>query len=308
MARLVIALGGNALQSRNEKSYDEQLSRADVAFSKLRHVISENEAVITHGNGPQVGDILLQNEAAHATVPPFPLDVCGSMSQGLIAQILTTASFNNLPESGKKSVQVYTRTIVNRNDPAFSNPTKFIGPTYRKEEADELGKQKGWKLKEQNGKGWRRVVASPEPVDILEWKVVSDLLESGYLPICTGGGGTPMVIDNGKLKGIEAVIDKDLASALLANRINCRRFVILTDVENVYVDFMEKSQRAINNSTAGEMEEYYSRGKFQSGSMGPKVRAAINFLNRGGDEVIITSLDKAESGIAGSTGTHIFRN
>ncbi|MCL5785929.1 MAG: carbamate kinase [Candidatus Thermoplasmatota archaeon] len=308
MERLVIALGGNALQFGKERSYAEQLSRANSAFKNMAPVISARETVITHGNGPQVGDILLQNEATKKEVPQMPLDACGSMSQGLIAQILTTASYNSLSGINRPAVQIFTRTIVSASDPAFADPSKFIGPTYRKEEADELLRVRGWKMKEQNGKGWRRVVASPEPVDILEWKTVVDLLENNYLPICTGGGGTPMVIEGGQLKGVEAVIDKDLASSLLANKIGAEEFVILTDVENVYVDYMQESQRSISTTTVREMEEYFKQGKFQAGSMGPKVKAALNFLRKGGKEVVITSLEKAKQGVIGGTGTHIFRN
>ncbi|MCL4332177.1 MAG: carbamate kinase [Candidatus Thermoplasmatota archaeon] len=308
MAKFVIALGGNALQSGNETSYAEQLARADSVFRGLKSMILANEVVITHGNGPQVGEILLQNEAAAGSVPSYPLDVCGSMSQGFIAQMLTTAIHNNLEGSVKQPVQVYTRTIVDASDPAFSNPTKFIGPSYDEETAISLKKEKGWELKKQNGRGWRRVVPSPVPVDILEWKAVDSLLGSGYLPICAGGGGTPMVMENNILRGVEAVIDKDLASSLLANRIRSRTFIILTGVSNVYVDFREKSERAIGNTTKEELKSLYMEGKFESGSMAPKVKAAIDFIERGGEEAIITSLDNAESSVRSGTGTHIFRN
>lgn len=311
MERIVIAFGGNALlRSGDKATYEIQLKRATDAFDRLTRVIENNEVVISHGNGPQVGGILLQNEASKNITPSLPLHACGAMSQGLIGEILLNAFDSVRTRNGieKSASVIVTRTLVDKDDQAFKNPTKPIGPFYKKEEAEELARINGWKVKEEKGKGYRRLVASPQPIDIIEKPAIISLLKSGILPIASGGGGIPVFRTEGGFEGADAVIDKDLASSFLASTLRAQRFVILTDVENVILDFGTSSERKLGSLKVGELEKYYNEGHFPSGSMGPKVRAVIDFVKKTGGIASIGSLDHAESVVNGESGTKVTPN
>ena len=311
MESRVIALGGNALLRNSDKrTYESQLKRAEEAFRHLNGIIQDNLAVVSHGNGPQVGDILIQNEMSRERTPSMPLFACGSMSQGVIGDILLSA-YDSVRLKGtnmKDPAYVITRTLVDVMDPAFQNPTKYIGPFYQREMAEELASKSGWAIKEQDGKGWRRVVPSPEPIRIIERDVIRHLLDAGVLPICTGGGGTPVAEINGKLSGVEAVIDKDLASSVLATSLSFQRFMILTDVPNVFVNYGKTGQKAVRHVTLDSLKEMYAEKQFPAGSMGPKVKAAIRFLESGGQTVNITSLENCGNAIEEGSGTVVTRH
>ena len=309
MERIVIAFGGNALlRSGDKATYEIQLRRATDAFEKLANVIQNNEVVISHGNGPQVGGILLQNEASKNITPSLPLHSCGAMSQGLIGEILLNAYDSVRAGIGfeKNASVIVTRTLVDKSDPAFTNPSKPIGPFYKKEEAEELARANGWIVREEKGKGYRRIVASPQPLEIVERPAIISLLMSGLLPIASGGGGIPVVKSDHGYSGADAVIDKDLASSFLAITLKAQRFVILTDVENVILDFGTSREKKLGKLSAGELEKYYKEGHFPGGSMGPKVKAVVEFVKKTGGHASIGSLDHAEDVVSEKSGTQVY--
>ncbi|MCL5665583.1 MAG: carbamate kinase [Candidatus Thermoplasmatota archaeon] len=304
---IVIALGGNALLRNGDVAdYETQYGRARGALQSLAPVLKNNSIVMTHGNGPQVGNILIQNESV-SSVPAMPLHSCGSMSQGLIAEFITMAYTSVRKSMGinKNIVQIFTRTLVRNDDSAFSNPTKPIGPSYSRDEAYLLMNTRKWIMKEYEGKGWRRVVPSPEPVSVLEKEGIISIMKSGAIPLCVGGGGIPVVESDGDIIPVDAVIDKDLASSLLATEIGADILMILTDVDHVYVDFKKENQKQIGKISYAEMNDLYSSGKFEDGSMGPKVKAALNFIRNGGKTAFITSLDKGNEALKEHFGTVI---
>ena len=308
MERIVIAFGGNALLRKGDSGdFETQSARAYEAFSSLGYALAEYEVVISHGNGPQVGNILLQNEFSRNVTQPMPLYSCGAMSQGLIGLALSFAYEKAKYEFGlSRDISVLmTRTLVDNNDPSFTNPSKPIGPFYTEEEAAKNVKEKKWSMKEDSGRGWRRLVPSPDPIEILERKQILSLLSNGFLPVCSGGGGIPVVKSNGFYEGVDAVIDKDLASSVLASSINARRLVILTDVENAFLAYGKPEQEAIGIVNLDKITAYSESGAFAKGSMGPKITAAIRFIRSGGKEAIITSLDNAKAALAGKAGTII---
>jgi carbamate kinase len=304
----VVAFGGNALLRGNEIGTIEQQEQHTLdTCSKIIRLIRQGfELVITHGNGPQVGNILLRNEAGYSQfkIPKMPLDICVADSQGGIGYMIDRQMRNALSktEIKKNVIALITEVLVDINDPAFQNPTKPIGPFYLKEEADLLAKANNWVFKQDARKrGWRKVVASPKPVDIINKQVVKDLVEKGHIVIAAGGGGIPVYFheDTKYLEAIEAVIDKDLASALLARSIEADRLYIITDIPKVFINFNKPNQQALNRITTSEAKEYYDAGEFPPGSMGPKVLAAIDFVENGGKEAIITTeneLDKEDCG------------
>lgn len=309
MERILIAFGGNALlRNGDDASFEKQLERARIALEKIWRVILENEVIITHGNGPQVGNILLQNEYSSRYVHPMPLHACGSMSQGLIGEILLTAYDNVRTRYGisREAAVILTRTLVDQNDPAFGNPSKPIGPYYSYDQAEMIRKEKGWVMKEEEGKGFRRLVPSPVPVDIVERSAIFSMLNSGFLPICVGGGGTPAVKTADGIRGTEAVIDKDLASSLLATILEASKFIILTDVECVYLNYGKPDQKRIDRIKSSDLLALYHDGKFPGGSIGPKVLAASQFVQRNHGVAIIGSLDNAPDVIAGKSGTVVY--
>lgn len=305
--KIVIALGGNALLRNGDvANYETQYERSRTALKSLVPVLRNHSVVMTHGNGPQVGNILLQNEAI-ASVPSMPLHSCGAMSQGLIAEFITLA-YDSVRKSngiGKNMIQIFTRTLVNRSDPAFENPTKPIGPSYTRDEALVLMKTKKWVMREYQEKGWRRVVPSPEPLSILEGEIITGVLTSGSIPLCVGGGGIPVTETVNGYDPVDAVIDKDLASSILASQIKADTFMILTDIDHVYINFKRKNQERIGKISYEEMNDLYLSGLFESGSMGPKVKAALNFIKNGGREAFITSLEKGNEAIEQHYGTVI---
>ncbi|MGE5435881.1 MAG: carbamate kinase [Syntrophothermus sp.] len=292
----VVALGGNALLRGHELGTIQQQERNaySTCFNLLELIKEDFNIVITHGNGPQVGNILLQNEAGHQVykLPKMPVDVCVADSQGQIGYLIERQLKNVLKKYKIKRnvVTLVTQVLVNKDDPAFQNPSKPIGPFYIKEEADLLARANNWLFKEDPRKrGWRRIVPSPQPVDIMNKKIVKDLVKKGNIVIAVGGGGIPVYYDENKnLVGVDAVIDKDLASALLAEEINADRFYILTDVPKVYINFNKPNQQALDSIDVTEACKYLEEGQFASGSMGPKVKAAINFAKSSGKETIIT--------------------
>lgn len=305
MERVVIALGGNALlQNGEQRSYEVQYKHAKEAFRSISKILAENNAILTHGNGPQVGDILLSHELSGVKAY---LHECVAMSQGSIAEILSNAYEEIKSETGmkKKLVSIITRVVVDKDDEAFENPTKPIGRSYKEEEVAELEK-KGWSMKNTD-EGWRRVVPSPKPIRIVELEAIEGLANSMHIPIAVGGGGIPVIEEKGKLEGIDAVIDKDSASSLLATAVKADTLMILTDVDYVYINFEKPNQKEIKEVTLSEMKEYAIKGVFEKGSMLPKVQAAIDFVEKGGKRAIITSLDKASKAFHEEFGTIIKR-
>ncbi len=292
----VVALGGNALLRGNEIGTIQQQEKNTYETCKnLIHLIEQDfNIVITHGNGPQVGNIMLRNEAGfnNYKIPKMPLDICVADSQGGIGYMIERQLINLLKELKikKNVVTLVTQVLVEQNDPAFQNPTKPVGAFYLKEEADLLAKVNNFVFKEDARKrGWRRVVPSPQPKDILNQKIVKDLVKKGNIVIAAGGGGVPVYRgEDKKLYGVEAVIDKDLASSLLANEIGADAFFILTDVPKVYINFHKPDQKALDVITVEEAQKYFEEGQFAAGSMGPKILAAINFIKNGGKETVIT--------------------
>ena len=292
----VVALGGNALLRGNEiGTIQQQEKNTHDTFIHLLKLLKDGyELVITHGNGPQVGNIMLRNEAGYKEykIPQMPLDICVADSQGGIGYMIERQIKNILTEFKirKNVVTIITQVVVDKNDPAFLEPTKPVGGFYLREEAELLAKAGGLIFKEDPRKrGWRRVVPSPEPKEIINKKVIRDLVKRGNIVIASGGGGIPVYRDEKKnLVGVEAVIDKDLASSLLATEIGAEAFYILTDVPNVYLNFHKPNQIKLEKITAKEAEEYLKAGEFADGSMGPKILAAIQFVKGGGKKIIIT--------------------
>ncbi|MEW6652816.1 MAG: carbamate kinase [Bacteroidota bacterium] len=304
----VVAFGGNALLRSDEIGTIEQQEKNTLeTCEKLIPLLNEGfELIITHGNGPQVGNILLRNEAGFKEykIPKMPLDICVADSQGGIGYMIERQMRNALNNAKVKKnvVAVITEVLIDINDTAFQNPTKPIGTYYVKEEADLLAKANDWIFKEDARKrGWRRVVASPKPLEVMNNEVISDLVEKGHIVIGAGGGGIPVYwhSDSGYLEAIEAVIDKDLASAVLASEVKADRFYIITDVAKAYLNFNKPNQIQLDHLTVAQAKTYYDAGEFAAGSMGPKILAAINFIENGGKEAIITcaeELNKKEGG------------
>ncbi len=292
----VVALGGNALIRGNEiGTINQQEKNTYNTLVNLVELLKKDfNIVITHGNGPQVGNILLRNEAGYNQykIPKMPLDICVADSQGGIGYMIERMMKNILIENRirRNVVTVVTEVLVDINDPAFKEPTKPVGAFFLREEAQLLARANNWVIKEDPRKrGWRRVVASPKPLEIVNKKIIKDLVKKGSIVIAAGGGGVPVYRDkNKKLHGVEAVIDKDLASSLLANEIGADEFFILTDVKNVYINFNKPDQKALDTITLEEAKQYLEKGEFAKGSMGPKIEAAIEYVEHGGKETIIT--------------------
>jgi carbamate kinase len=307
MSKIVIALGGNALmESGDSRDYETQVRRAVNAFESLTDIIVKEDVIITHGNGPQVGDLILRNQYSKELPPPMPMHTLGAMSQGLIGEILIEAYENVRSRSGigKEAINILTRTIVDKNDRAFMNPTKPVGRVYSDQEYSELKNSTDWEFI-RTEKGWRRCVPSPMPLDILEKNAILSSLNAGFLPICTGGGGIPVIKTGNYYSGVNAVIDKDLASYVLAHMLEAEEFVILTDVKNAFIDFGKSTQKSLNKVKLNEIKKYYDEGQFSTGSMGPKVLAAMSFVEHGGKVARIGSLKDANNVIEGTSGTII---
>jgi carbamate kinase len=307
---LLIAVGGNSLIRAGEKGTGaEQMANARrTALAILGLIRSGYRIVITHGNGPQVGAQLLRSERASDQVPAQTLDVCGAASQGEIGYMLAQALRKELANSGLMVpvVSLVTQTVVSAYDPAMSHPSKPIGPFYSRADAEQKQRALGWSIVEDAARGYRRVVPSPEPVEIVELEVIRTLVNAGVLVIACGGGGIPVVRANGGFQGVEAVIDKDRASALLAAELGVDRFVISTDTDCVYLDYKRPTQRPLGAISAEQLEAHYNAGQFPPGNMGPKIESALRFLRRGGKEVIITSYEHLGDAVSGTAGTRIF--
>ena len=291
----MIAFGGNALLRSGQKgTYAEQLANVEDTCEQLWPLIEDGwNIVIGHGNGPQVGNGLLRHDAGEKIcgLPAMPMDFCGSETQGSIAYMIETGMERVMRRHGsdRKVVSLVTRVEVGADDPKFSNPTKPVGPYYTKEQADALASETGATFREDpKGNGWRKVVASPVPIKINNIEIVEELASKGHIVVTVGGGGSPVIDTPEGHKGVEAVIDKDLASALCANAIGADSFYILTDVPKVYINFRQPDQQALDTITVAQAREYLSQGQFTEGSMAPKVRAGILFVENGGKECIIT--------------------
>jgi carbamate kinase len=312
--RVMIALGGNAIKQPHEKgTFEEQMSNVAIASKQIAEIARGGyEIAITHGNGPQVGNLAIQQEQAASLVPPQPLVVLGAMTQGQIGYMMQQTLHNLLAGDGKEVATVVTQVIVSEDDPDFQDPTKPVGPFYDEATAKRLAEENRWVVKQVRPTGdktWRRVVPSPIPLSIAEAKVIHRLVESGVIVIASGGGGIPVIRNSsGKLEGIDAVIDKDRAGAVLAAEVDADIFLILTDVEFALLNFGKENEKPIRTMTVDEAKRYLAEGHFKAGSMGPKVEAALGFVERGGDHAIITSLDKAVDALEGKTGTHITPN
>ena len=307
---VVIALGGNALLQRSQKgTFDDQYANVEKTAKRIADLTERGyKIVLTHGNGPQVGATLLRHEAGKNLVPPLPLDACGAETQGFIGYMIQQALRNELKSRGidKYVVTVITRVIVDKNDPAFEHPTKPVGPFYTKQEAEELNRRiPGLTIKEDAGRGYRRVVPSPDPKVIAERSAIRTLVDAGFVVVSTGGGGIPIVEEDSHAKGVEAVIDKDLAGQRLATLINANLFVMLTDVEGAYLNFGAPGQELIREATTGKMQRYLDEGQFKEGSMAPKVQAAIRFVESGGERAIIAELGRLSEALEGKAGTQV---
>jgi len=309
--KVLVSLGGNAILKHGQRgTVEEQEENVQNTAKHLASILRRGERLaITHGNGPQVGNILLQNEMAKEKLPPMPLDVCGAESQGMIGYMLQRALRSELESGGPKLavVTIVSQTLVDAEDPAFSNPTKPVGPFYSANEAKQLRESKGWHVVSDSGRGYRRVVPSPTPLDILEKETIIRLFESGTVVISVGGGGVPVIREkNGTIRGVEAVLDKDRTAALLAKTLGVETLLILTDVEKVFVNYGKPDQRALDRVTVQECKKYLSEGQFPEGSMGPKIESAVSFLSGSpGRRVVIASLEMAEEALKGTAGTTI---
>lgn len=297
--RIVVALGGNALLHRGEHpDAAVQETNIDRVTTAIAALTLEHEVVVTHGNGPQIGLLAMESAADPGLSSPYPLDLLGAQTQGMIGSLLVRTLHDTLP--GRQIAALVTHTVVRVDDPAFRSPTKFVGQVYPRKIAESLAGRHGWDIA-QDGAGWRRVVPSPAPGQILETDTIRTLLGSGALVICCGGGGVPVTADNdtGALTGVEAVVDKDLAAALLAEDLKADFLLILTDVPCVYADFGTRDQRPVLDATPADLR----RGGFAAGSMGPKAEAAARFVERTGGLAAIGALDAAYEIVHGASGT-----
>lgn len=309
----VVAVGGNSLIL--DKDHQTVADQYDAACKTMVHVADMIEqgynVVLTHGNGPQVGFILLRSEIARSQIHDVPLDSCGADTQGAIGYNFQMALGNEFKKRNinKPVVTVVTQVLVDKNDKSFKNPSKPIGSFYSEEEAKERIAKDKWEMVEDAGRGWRRVVASPLPLEIIEENAIKALTEKGFCVVAVGGGGIPVVKDeNGMLKGAAAVIDKDFASSLLASNINADVFIVSTAVEKACLNFGKPNQKSLDKITVGELEKYCEEGHFKPGSMLPKCQAIINFIKNGGKHAIITNPENLAKAVKGEAGTHVYPN
>jgi carbamate kinase len=305
---VLIALGGNALILPGEKGYiEEQFKHTDACMEPIAALIAEGvRVVITHGNGPIVGNILLRNECAKDYIPPMPLYICVADSQGGIGAMMSESLRNELRKFSVDKIvsTLITHVLVGSDDPAFMEPTKPIGPYYSDERAHEY-MNRGWKMRKVPERGWRRLVPSPRPLKIMEQEGIRIAFENGIIPIASGGGGIPVIEEGGILKGVDAVIDKDLSAGLLARELAMKRFVILTDVDGVYLGWGTKDKKKLESLTARDAGRYLLEGEFPSGSMGPKIEAAVQFIESGGQDVVIAKPEDLLLAMNGGAGTRI---
>jgi carbamate kinase len=309
---LVLALGGNALiRPGDAGTLEEQYRRISEAMAHTADLVTAGFAIVlTHGNGPMVGNLLLQMECARALVPPMPLFMSDADTEGSLGYLIQQCLVNELHRRGRTRgvATVITQVVVAADDPAFNAPDKPIGPFYTAAEVERLTTERGWRLAEDAGRGWRRVVPSPRPLTVVEQDIISYLLHGGIIVIAAGGGGVPVIRqEGGDLKGVEAVIDKDRTAAVLAREIAADLLIFLTAVEYVFLDYGKPSQRPLKTLDAAQTRKYLEAGHFAPGSMGPKMEAALDFLSQGGQRVLITQPETLAQALQGHTGTHIFR-
>lgn len=308
--RVVVALGGNAITREFEEgNITQQFANTRRSLVGVADLIEAGaKLAITHGNGPQVGNALIRVEETRHLVPPLPLGVIVADIEGGMGYMIQQSLQNKLIKRGvdRKVVTILTQVIVDRDDPSILNPTKFVGPFYKKDQVEGLVKTRGWKVIRDANRGYRRVVPSPMPKEIVERETIKALIDQGTVVIAAGGGGIPVYIeDDGRLEGVDAVVDKDRASAILARDIGAEILYILTSVQKVALNFGLTNQKDIDQLTLGEAKKYLKEGQFPKGSMGPKIESAINFLESGGKEVVITSISRMADSIIGKTGTRI---
>ncbi|MEW5875204.1 MAG: carbamate kinase [Candidatus Zixiibacteriota bacterium] len=306
----VVALGGNAISRKGEPdTIANQFRHTRESLSAIIPLVKRGyNLAITHGNGPQVGNAILRVELARDKAPILPLGVCVADTEGGMGYMIAQSLQNRLAHDGldRAVAAILTQVIVDKNDPALLNPTKFIGQFYPKEEADRYARERGWQVKKDGNRGWRRVVGSPIPTGIVEGPVIRAMVQGGAIVVAAGGGGIPVYIeDDGRLEGLDVVVDKDRASAVLGREIGAQLLIILTEVDQVALNFGQLDQRLLSKITIAEARQYLAEGQFPAGSMGPKIEAAINFLELGGEQVIITSIEKAADALDGRAGTHI---
>jgi carbamate kinase len=304
----VVAFGGNALlRPEDPGTTASQLARAREAVRRVLPILNRGyELIVVHGNGPQVGNVLIQNEEAADKVPPQTLDFCVAQTEGSIGFLLELAFANELPAAGfrKEVVTLVTQVEVDAADPAFLHPSKPIGPFFSRERAEALQESLGWVMAEDAGRGWRKVVASPRPRRVRGVEVVAGLINRGHIVIAGGGGGVPVVVsEEGEVRGVEAVIDKDYAASMLAAELSADRFIILTGVERVAKDFGKPSEQPLPLLTLEAARRLLREGQFPPGSMGPKIDAAARFIEAGGREVLITRAESLAQALEGQTGT-----
>lgn len=306
----VVAIGGNSLvRDKEHQSVPDQFATTDETCVHIAEMIKQGwRVVVTHGNGPQVGFILLRSELASNILHTVPLDSCGADTQGALGYMIQQLLGKQLrrADADIPVVTVVTQVVVDGDDPAFRSPTKPIGPFYDEDRARHYEGTEGWAIVEDAGRGWRRVVPSPIPMEIVELEAIRTLLEAGFVVVGVGGGGIPVVRDEqGDLQGVEAVIDKDYASSLLATGLEADLFLISTAVEKVYLNYGKPDQRPLDHLTVEEARQYLEGGHFPPGSMGPKIRAVVQFMERGGREALITSPENLARALRGETGTRI---
>lgn len=311
MSKIVVALGGNALQKNGELTAKIQEEVAKETVQKLIPLIKDDhELVIVHGNGPQVGNLVLHEEAGNSpSTPAMPLHVSVGMTQGMIGYWIQKALQEELSKNkiSKNATTIITQVEVSKEDPAFQNPTKPIGPFYSEDEAQKVAKEKGYTVKEDSGRGWRRVVPSPKPIHILESEAIVDLMKTGSIVVAAGGGGIPVVKSGeNSFEGIDAVIDKDFAAELLAEKINADTLLILTGIDNAMINFGKENQQALGVISVEEAQKYINDEQFGAGSMLPKVQASLKFAQTG-KKAIITSLENAQDAISKNLGTIIIK-
>ncbi len=306
----VVALGGNAItRPDQEDTIANQFANTRKSLDSIVEMARDGfNLVITHGNGPQVGNALLRVELSRGRTPVLPLGVLVADTEGGMGYMIEQSLQNRLgtEKIDRRVVTLITQILIDMDDPALQNPTKFIGQFYSEEEARRFETERGWSMKLDSKRGWRRVVPSPIPTKVINAEVIKDLVDKGHIVVAAGGGGIPVYIDHrGYYEGFDAVIDKDLASSVLANEIGADTLCILTAVDNVAVDFGTPEERKLEEVTVSELEDYLCAGHFPAGSMGPKVKAAIQFIKNGGKQVVITSLENAHAAAHGAAGTRI---
>lgn len=307
---IVVALGGNAItREMEEGDIAQQFENTRRSLIDIIKLLSRGyNMVITHGNGPQVGNALIRVEESRHLVPPLPLGIIVADLEGGMGYMIEQCLQNKMHDQGvqRRVATILTQVIVDRDDPSIENPTKFVGPFYRKEQVEKLQRERGWVMKEDKGRGYRRVVPSPKPIGIVEKDIIKLLLDQDIVVIAAGGGGIPVYIDErGWLEGVDSVIDKDLASAVLAHEIHAEKLIIVTGVDRVALRFGTGQQQDLSVLTVSDAKKYLEQGEFPKGSMGPKIEAAIKFIEQGGQEVIITSIEKTALALEGTEGTRI---